>query len=265
MGDKLKTPKEMAKKEVNKKLAKAIAKKVLEKKKLQAKIIKLDKQITKIEKGELIPDDEGNTPESDDDEDDESSDSSTHISFILDESGSMSGSSAVKDFNEYLDTMKKEKGSVTMTLTKFNSERVNIVFKNKRVKDIASMKDEEFRPDALTPLFDAVGKTINSIPLESKRKNLFVIITDGMENHSKEFTKENIQALIKEREAKGWVFSYLGVGKDAWGGNRMMGIADSHSMNSSRAGMGASVMCFASASSNYHRSSGGQSSFKLSK
>lgn len=116
---------------------------------------------------------------------------------------------------------------------------------------------------ALTPLFDAVGKTINSI--KSKGKKLFVIITDGMENASKEFTKENIQALIKEKESKGWVFSYLGVGKDAWGGNRAMGISDSHSMNSSRAGMGASVMCLASASSSYHRSSGGQSSFKLSK
>lgn len=253
MGDKLKTPKEMAKKEVNKKLAKAIAKKELEKKKLQARIKKLDKQMTKIEKGELIPDSDGNVE--DDDEDDESSDS-THISFILDESGSMSGSSAVKDFNEYLDTMKKEKGSVRMTLTKFHSERVNIVFKNKKIKDIARMKDEDFKPDAMTPLFDAVGKTINSIPLESKRKNLFVIITDGMENASKEFTKENIQALIKERESKGWIFSYLGVGKDAWGGNRIMGISDRHSMNSSREQMSNSVMCFASASSGYHRTGG---------
>ena len=77
-----------------------------------------------------------------------------------------------------------------------------------------------------------------------------------MENASKEFTKENVQALIKDREKKGWVFSYLGIGKDAWGGNRIMGIADKHSMYSDKAGMGASVMCFASASSSYHRTGG---------
>jgi len=56
MGEK--TAKEMAEKEVNKTLAKAIANRQLEIKKYQAKIKKLEKEIEKIESGELVPDDE---------------------------------------------------------------------------------------------------------------------------------------------------------------------------------------------------------------
>jgi len=226
MGE-IKTPEELAEKEVNKSLAKGIAKRQMEIKKYEAKIAKLKKEIEKIKSGELIPDE--------DDSSSFSSNKKTVVGFLLDESGSMCGrrEETINGYNEYISTLKKESGEITLTLTKFNSERVEVVFVDKNVKDVKQMIDKDYTPEAMTPLYDAIGKTIRSMEKKVKKgdKVLFAILTDGQENESNEFKQVDIQKLIKEKEKEGWTFIYMGADQDAWANASQFGIARGNTMN----------------------------------
>lgn len=145
----------------------------------------------------------------------------TKIVFLLDESGSMNSikDQTVSGFNEYVDTVKKET-EVTMTLTKFNSAGVKVEYVNKPIKDVPHLTDSTFKPDALTPLYDALGKTISQLDedLEKEKEEyrvLFIVMTDGEENQSREYDKDKIVKLITKKEDD-WTFVYLGADQDAW-------------------------------------------------
>jgi Mg-chelatase subunit ChlD len=64
------------------------------------------------------------------------------------------------------------------------------------------------KPRGGTPLFDAIGLAIHDLENveESTDENkVLVIVTDGFENASKEYTFENISSKIKEKEEAGWL------------------------------------------------------------
>ena len=147
-----------------------------------------------------------------------------HISFVLDETGSMMSikDKTIKDFNEYLQSV-KGKGEAIFTLTKFNSNKVEVVYE-KKLKDVPELTKETYNPDAMTPLYDAIGKTIRALEKDTTREHLLIVLTDGLENASKEFNKDAITKLIAEKEKEGWAVIYLGVGKDAWGAGEKIGI-----------------------------------------
>ena len=71
-----------------------------------------------------------------------------------------------------------------------------------------------------TALLDAVGSTILNVDQKGNVKKgtkvIFVIITDGMENASREFTKTKVKQMISDKQEKyGWDFIYLGANIDA--------------------------------------------------
>lgn len=142
----------------------------------------------------------------------------TVIGFLLDETGSMQSlkEETIKSFNEYVDSIKSETKDVVMTLTKFNSKKIEIVYNLKHLENIPSLNEEDYVPDNLTPLYDAIGKTIREMESHMKdcKKALFIIQTDGYENASKEYSLDAIQELIKEKEKENWTFVYLGANLD---------------------------------------------------
>jgi hypothetical protein len=154
------------------------------------------------------------------------------VSFVLDETGSMSTFKlqTISGFNEYIDTLKKEKNAkdVLFTLTKFNSEKVDTVYNGSKLEDVVHLNEDSYRPNALTPLYDAVGRTIHSLEdkVTGKKQNVLLVIqTDGQENASKEFTCESIFKLIDEKKKLGWTFVFLGADQDAWLASSVMGIS----------------------------------------
>ena len=216
----IKTPDELAEKELNKKQAKSIANRMWEIRKLEAQKKKLEKQIEKIKSGELVPD-EGSI--STKDEDDESS--SLKVIFLLDESGSMQSckQQTITGFNEYLQTLKKENKKVRVSLTKFHDSSVDIVYSNIPVSDAQLLREDTYLPNGMTPLYDAIGKTTANET--AKGKTLFVILTDGQENASVEFKDINtIKAMMKQQEARGWTFVYLGADQNAWSYAQHLGL-----------------------------------------
>ena len=152
------------------------------------------------------------------------------VSFLLDETGSMYPykNETIISFNKWLEEMKGNKGKALFTLTKFNSSKVDVVYNSAKLKDVKELTNETYDPSLATPLFDAIGKTVSAI-VEDDSKNehvLFVIMTDGEENASKEFSIDAIKKLIADKEKDGWTFIYLGANQDAWGVGKSFGIAD---------------------------------------
>ena len=134
-----------------------------------------------------------------------------NVIFLLDESGSMQTgkSDTIGGFNAFINEQKKLKNKIKFSLTLFNSMKIEKRYVKVDIKDVKELTDDTYLPASMTPLNDAIGKTITeNTDLEQA---LFVILTDGQENESKEYTLTAIKKLIEEKTAKGWSFLYLGV------------------------------------------------------
>ncbi len=145
------------------------------------------------------------------------------VHFLLDETGSMQSKAeeAVNGYNKFLDDFKAKRGvEVRFSLTKFDSSHQTLVHDAVKIKDVPRMTLDDFRPGAMTNLLDATANVIRQTQKRVeglKAESAMVIsLTDGQENASRETTRENLNALIKEREAAGWEFMYLGVTQEAW-------------------------------------------------
>ena len=149
------------------------------------------------------------------------------ILFILDESGSMSsmGIEPVQAVNKFINDQKVAMGDdgATFSLWKFNSTVVKVI-DDVPLKDVAEFSD--FQPKDMTSLYDAIGHAINT----KKKKNSFdnvvcIILTDGLENSSTEYSASNIRSMIKDMEDNhNWKFVYLGANQDAFAVGGSMGV-----------------------------------------
>ncbi len=148
----------------------------------------------------------------------------TWIVCVLDESQSMDSikKSTIDSYNEFIDEQKKVPGMAECSLIKFNS-RINKVYENVNIQNVSFISNDDYKPSTMTRLYDAVGFSIKETTSKIKKleednkpsKVLFVIITDGQENMSRDFDKEEIFAKITKKEKKGWAFLFLGANQDA--------------------------------------------------
>jgi hypothetical protein len=166
-------------------------------------------------------------------------DQHTLVTFLLDETGSME---SIKDdtiggFNSYLGLLKAEAAPIDFTLIKFDSLRLEKVCVAVPVSEVAELTTASYRPGASTPLIDAAYKTIRAVEKSLNGSNPKVVVciqTDGHENASTEHTWDELNALIKEKTAAGWQFSFLGTGIDAYDTGARMGVAAMSTMSSGR-------------------------------
>ena len=146
--------------------------------------------------------------------------------FILDRSGSMSGLEldTIGGFNSVLEKQKKDRnGEVNVTTALFDNE-YELLHSKIPIQEVKPLTEKEYFVRGSTALLDAIGKTISQVKAEQNKlktkeksgKVLFVIITDGMENASKEYTVNAIKKLISEqKEKENWEFLFLGANIDA--------------------------------------------------
>jgi von willebrand factor type A domain-containing protein len=158
--------------------------------------------------------------------------------FILDRSGSMGGleSDTIGGYNSMLLKQKKEKtGKVSVTTVLFD-DQYELLYNQVPIEKVSPMTEEEYYVRGSTALLDAIGKTVmqvkaNQDKKEIKDKVLFVIITDGMENASREYRVEQVKKLIEERKEKdNWEFLFLGANIDAIGAAKDIGIDSSRAV-----------------------------------
>lgn len=160
----------------------------------------------------------------------------TELVFVVDRSGSMrdSAEDTIGSFNSVIEEQKKpdKKGDVYVTTVMFNHKSKKI-HDRKNIKDINNLTREEYHTSGSTALLDAVGSTITDLSKSEAVKNnkvMFVIITDGYENSSKEFKKSQVKKLIDEKTNKeNWQFIFLGANIDSARESQSLGIASQFS------------------------------------
>jgi hypothetical protein len=192
----------------------------------------------------------------------------TEIVVVLDRSGSMQSiaGSTVDGFNTFLNEQQNAEGEAFMTLVQFD-DRYEVDYKSVPVKDVSPLiNGETFKPRGMTALLDAIGKTVNE--LETDRDVVFVIITDGDENSSREYKREAIMTMIKTLEdEKGWYFLFLGANQDAIAAGGGMGITGNKSFTYSATddGTASAFASFSSNISNYRSSKINYASMNMDK
>ena len=162
---------------------------------------------------------------------------STSIVFVMDASGSMEtmGDEPVQGLNNFY-TKQKESGEFTSTLV-FFSENVTFHHKNINGKDVPTLTKNDYNIGGMTALYDAIGQSIEYQKSIKTENVIFVILTDGLENSSREYKKTTIKNLITkmEKEHK-WLFIYLGANQDSFEVSSGLGIHNSADYEYSPAG-----------------------------
>lgn len=160
----------------------------------------------------------------------------TYLAFILDESGSMGvcRETTISGYNEYLATLRnQDNGIIKTTLTKFNTDFTH-VYTDLALEDVADLTTDTYKPDGFTALYDAIGHTLIELDKVVKKKDrvLCVILTDGAENASKEYTRQQIFEMIQEREKRGnYTFVYIGANQDAYAVGTSLGVPTANNLN----------------------------------
>jgi hypothetical protein len=177
----------------------------------------------------------------------------THIAVILDRTGSMESirDDTIGGFNAFLHAQKAESGLATLTLVQFDSQDpYEMVHRFKPLGEVPELTRETFVPRASTPLLDAMGRGINDLEksvldlAEEERPSrvVMVVITDGQENASREFRKDQIGKMIREKQEKaGWQFVFLSADLDAIGDALQHGIYASSVLAHDKDGHGVSA------------------------
>jgi uncharacterized protein YegL len=171
--------------------------------------------------------------------------SNAFVCVVLDETGSMASvhGATVSAYNEYVENLKKSIGDSLLTLVKFNSMSYTMSSAQK-ISDWKKMELADYKPDNLTPLYDAIGKTIKKIDMDQTKadKFLMIIITDGEENASKEYKREDVFKMITEKEKTGkWTFAYLGANQDSWAVGQSIGLSKGNVKNFTTKAMGSTM------------------------
>lgn len=137
-----------------------------------------------------------------------------HVVILLDESGSMKPhqDQVISTFNEYVNSVKDSAHDIS--LYTFDSFGVREKIFQENPSRIRKLTSADYSPNAMTPLFDAMGRVLRKFDDAMKvgRPVQFVTHTDGEENDSREWNFAKLNEYIGILTARGWLFVYLGEG-----------------------------------------------------
>lgn len=173
----------------------------------------------------------------------------TEIVCVLDRSGSMGSimSDAIGGLNSFITEQKKLDGDATITMALFD-DGYDIIHDNVDINNVSEIGSDVYFPRGMTALYDAIGKTVTSVGQrlsktdESERpeKVIVAILTDGLENCSREYESDTIQKIIKEQEDKyNWQFVYLAANQNAFDVGSQFGMKHHNSINFNATAKGA--------------------------
>ena len=177
----------------------------------------------------------------------------THLIIVLDASGSMS---SIRDdirgsFNEFLKKQREEPGKTVFDLFQFNNTVKRIV----KSTELATFHDDlmsKYDCSGCTALNDAICRAIDTVGREfsgmqeSERPEhvLCVIITDGMENASREYTAQDVKDRIeRQKTVYNWQFEFLAADQDAFASGESLGIDHESCMEFSHDFAGVEMLC----------------------
>ena len=169
---------------------------------------------------------------------------------ILDKSGSMSSiaKAAISGFNETVGSIRSAQERYAETQEHFVSLMIfcdcekRLVYDKVPVSEVKELTSRDYRPCCCTPLYDAMGISINGLLNDIKDMEdataVVTVITDGLENASKEYSGKAIKALVERmKEEEGWNFSYIGTNQDVEATSASLSIDNQMAFRDDEAGM----------------------------
>lgn len=152
------------------------------------------------------------------------------INFVLDASGSMDHirQATISAFNEFKNSQAREEGTALVTLTLFNTE-FRTVCEAVPAREVSDLDHDTYRPDGCTALYDALAHTMHRtddfVKAHKPDQVLFVIMTDGLENASREYTRDRVFQMIQDRQKLAdYDFVYMGANQDSFAVGSAMGV-----------------------------------------
>lgn len=188
-------------------------------------------------------------------------DRTTLINFVLDKSGSMEvvTEATISGFNEFKADQAKGPGRALFSLTLFDTA----IYRPCTAVPIAEVPDldhRSYQPGGCTALYDAVGSTILAVDRFLDAGNghidqvVFVVMTDGLENSSREFDRRKVFDMIADRQkSREYEFVYLGANQDSYLESEQIGVAAGRNRNweTTAAGTRETLRCLSSEMSSY--------------
>jgi len=161
---------------------------------------------------------------------------------LVDISGSMQGikTDAEGGLTSFLNEQKGVAGGADLLLIEFDDRYIK-----HDLIDIDDFKSYKLEPRGMTALLDAIGKSIRdaeAIMSNGYNKVIFNIVTDGHENHSREFTRSLVREMIEDKQRGDWEFIFSAANMDAVAEAASIGIAAGSAMTFDACGAGAQVM-----------------------
>ena len=170
--------------------------------------------------------------------------------IVLDKSGSMSSiaKAAIAGFNETVGGIRsaqerfKETQEHFVSLMIFCNCEKRLVYDKVPVAEVKELTSKEYQPCCCTPLYDAMGISINALYKDIKDKEdataMVTVITDGLENASSEYSGSAIKALVERmKNEEGWNFAYIGTNQDVEATSASLSIDNHMAFEDDDAGM----------------------------
>ncbi len=161
----------------------------------------------------------------------------TVVALVLDETGSMAPtvSDTIGAVNDYFETLAKETPDARCSVMEFSDcmgaePSFRVLASDEKPNAVPKLTSTNYRPRGNTPLYDAIGKSITETETIKADRYLLVVMTDGQENASREWTLGGIKKLIERKQGENWTIVYLGANQDAWAAAGAMGVHAGNTM-----------------------------------
>ena len=176
----------------------------------------------------------------------------TSINVVMDKSGSMGNltDDTIGSFNTFLKEQKEFPGEAVFTLCTFNHEST-FVHDAEHIANVQDLNIDTYRPNGNTALLDALGQTIDRVgknlaampEADRPSKVIFLVITDGEENSSRMFDREQIKSMVEhQKSVYNWEFMFFGANVDAFTAGTSMGFAANNSIGYNATAAGTEVL-----------------------
>jgi hypothetical protein len=176
----------------------------------------------------------------------------TDITVVLDRSGSMASiaEDVIGGLNTFIRDQGQVEGEAQFTLVQFD-DRYEVVHAHVPVQRVPTLTNRTYVPRGSTALLDAIGRTIIDtgarlamLPdAERPEAVIFAVQTDGLENASREFTREQVFTMIRHQEEKySWQFVFLAADQNAIEEGGRMGFAAASALDYDKSGREMSAM-----------------------
>ena len=139
----------------------------------------------------------------------------------------------ISGVDEFVSELRRDPGDTRFSLTAFDT-RVEHVHIAVPLAEVPSLAETGYEPGGMTALFDAVAHTVLATDERLRaqgrdaEKVMVVVMTDGLENSSTDYTARTLSDLIQAYDGRpNWTFVYLGrpcVARRGAGSRRRSGV-----------------------------------------